>query len=148
MEKPTKIASFNEIVPAESTATRLRASGFEAHVHDETTQQHWQLWNLKPRAQLHVRVDAADESRAVALIKEWSVEGTDAACAVRCPECASFRVEYPQFSRKTLVGALPSILASAGVIDQTFYCEDCHFTWPPEPPKAEPELDILNWPKK
>lgn len=81
-------------------------------------------------------------------MKEWAVEGGAAARAVRCPECGSLRVEYPQFSRKTLMGALPSALATAGLIERDFYCEVCHFTWPPDPPKPEPELDILNWPKK
>ncbi len=148
MEKPTRIASFNELAPADAIVTRLKAAGVDSHIHDETDRQHWQLWNLKPRAHLHVCVAVGETARSIALLKEWAAEGGDAAAAVRCPECGSFRIEYPQFSRKTLMGALPSLLATAGVIDQNFYCEDCHFTWPGEPPKPEPELDILNWPKK
>ena len=40
------------------------------------------------------------------------------------------------------------MMAAAGVIERDYYCDDCHFTWPEQPPKPEPELDILNWPKK
>src|SRR4030095_9378091 len=68
--------------------------------------------------------------------------------AVRCPECGSMRIEYPQFSRRTIMGALPSALAAAGVIERDFYCEACHFTWPAEPPKPGPNLDSLWWSKK
>ena len=66
--------------------------------------------------------------------------------SLKCPECGSSRIEFPQFSRRTLMGALPAALAATGVIAQEYYCESCHFTWPAEV-KAEPELDILNWPK-
>jgi hypothetical protein len=57
-------------------------------------------------------------------------------------------VEYPQFSRRTVLGALPAIAAAAGVIEKDYYCEACHYTWPAEPPKAEPEKDVLGWEKK
>jgi predicted RNA-binding Zn-ribbon protein involved in translation (DUF1610 family) len=148
MEKLIKVASFNELAPAEAVAERLKGNGIEALVHDESNQQQWQLWNLAPRAHLQVKVGGPHEERAVALIKEWIAEGGAAASAVRCPECGSLRIEYPQFSRKTILGALPAAFAAAGVIERNYYCESCHFTWPSESPKAGPELDILNWPKK
>jgi len=148
MDSPTKIASFNEIAPAEALAERLANSGIEADVHDESNQQKWQLWNLSPRAHLLVRVGLNDEDRARALLQTWAAESGGVPGAVRCPECGSFSVEYPQFSRKTILGALPSAMAAAGVIERDYYCEKCHLTWPSEPPKPGPELDILNWPKK
>ncbi len=148
MDTLTKLAVFNELAPAESLANRLRSNGVEASVHDESSQQHWQLWNLEPRAHLHVRVAVNEEGRAVELRDRWIAEDVASLGAVRCPECGSFKIEYPQFSRKTLLGALPSALAAAGVIERNFYCEACHFTWSADAPKAEPELDTLNWPKK
>lgn len=148
MDPLTKLAAFNEIEPAEALATRLRDSGIDASVHNESTQQNWQLWNLEPRAHLHVRVPTNEETRALGLLIAWVDEESSVIAAVRCPDCRSFKVEYPQFSRKTLLGSLPSAMAAAGVIDRSYYCDACHFTWAPEPPKKEPELDALNWPKK
>jgi hypothetical protein len=148
MDSLTKLAAFNERPPAEALAARLRSSGIEADIHDESTQQKWQLWSLTPLAHLHVRVGVDVDANARKLLDEWAAEDGANLGAVRCPECGSFRIEYPQFSRKTLIGALPSALAAAGVIERGFYCEVCHFTWPAEAPKPGPELDILNWPKK
>ena len=148
MESRTKLATFNEREPAEELAGRLRDNGIEADVHDESDQQKWQLWNLSPRAHLHVRVAVDQETSARELLNGWFVQQGTGHRAMRCPECGSFRIEYPQFSRKTIVGALPAALAAAGMIERAYYCEACHFTWPAEPPKPRPELDMLNWPKK
>ena len=148
MDTLTKLAAFNEKQPAEALVARLQGSGIEADIHDESSQQKWQLWNLTPLAHLHVRVGVAQEANARKLLQQWTAEDGTSLGALRCPECGSFCIEYPQFSRKTIVGALPSALAAAGVIDRGFYCESCHFIWPAEVPKAGPELDILNWPKK
>ena len=148
MDSLTKLAAFNELEPADALVARLRSSGLEADVHDESNQQKWQLWNLSPHAHLHVRVSVDQEEKAHERLTAWAAEaGTDLG-ALRCPDCGSFKIEYPQFSRKTLVGALPAALAAAGVIERGYYCEACHLTWPAEPPKPEPALDILNWPKK
>lgn len=148
MEPLTKLAVFNEIEAADSLAAQLKGSAVEASVRNEATQQNWQLWNLEPRAHLHVCVHTDQEARAMELLKGWiAAEGNDLG-AIRCPDCGSFQVEYPQFSRKTLLGALPSAMAAAGVIDRNYYCQACHFTWPEEPEKAGPELDELNWPKR
>ena len=148
MDSLTKLAAFNERQPAEALVTRLRGSGIEADIHDESSQQKWQLWNMTPLAHLHVRVGVDHGADARRLLSEWAAEEGANLAAVRCPECGSFSVEYPQFSRKTIVGALPAALAAAGVIERGYYCETCHFTWPAEVPKPGPELDILNWPKK
>ena len=148
MDPYTKLAVFNELAPAEALAARLKSSGIDVAVHDESSQQQWQLWNLEPRAHLHVRVLADQEARALELVHAWTAADPASLHAVRCPDCGSFQVEYPQFSRKTLVGALPSALAAAGLIERNYFCSACQFTWPADPAKAEPELDVLNWPKK
>lgn len=148
MDSLTKLAAFNELPPAEALVARLKDSGIEADIHDESNQQKWQLWNMTPLAHLHVRVGVGHEADARRLLGEWAAADGAIPGAVRCPECGSFTVEYPQFSRKTIIGALPAALAAAGVIERGYYCEACHFTWPATAPKAEPELDILNWPKK
>ena len=57
--------------------------------------------------------------------------------AVCCPSCGSSQVEFPQFSRKTIVGAvLPALAAAAGIVERHFYCAACQFTWAPAPDPA------------
>ena len=146
MEQLITVATFNEREPADQIAARLRESGFSAEVYDESHEQKWKLFNLHPRAHLRVRVHSGEEERALALLAEIGSTEPALAQAVKCPECGSSRIEFPQFSRRTILGALPAALAATGVIAQEFYCESCHFTWPPEV-KPDPELDILNWPK-
>lgn len=146
MEQLITVATFNDREPAEHIASRLRDAGFSAEVYDESNEQKWKLFNLKPRAHLRVRVHTSEETDAIAKIEEWKAE-PDMKQAVHCPECGSSKIEFPQFSRRTIMGALPAALAATGVIDQEFYCENCHFTWPAEAPKEGAEVDILNWPK-
>jgi hypothetical protein len=146
MEQLITVATFNDREPAQDLAGRLRQTGFSAEVYDESSEQKWKLFNLKPRAHLRVRVHTSEEAGALAQLQQWDGDPT-LARAVHCPECRSSRIEFPQFSRRTIMGALPAALAATGVIDQQFYCETCHFTWPAEEPKAGQEMDILNWPK-
>jgi hypothetical protein len=141
------IVSFNDLDPAETLAGRLREAGYQAEVRDESAEQKWKLFNLHPRA--HIQVIVPETQAEAATQKALDLDRTEAllAQAVRCPECGSMRIEYPQFSRRTIMGALPSALAAAGVIEREFYCENCHFTWPAEPPEPGPDLNILGWSK-
>jgi hypothetical protein len=146
MEQLITVATFNDREPAEDVAARLRTAGIAAVVYDESNEQKWKLFNLKPRAHLRVRVHMADEAATVTMFKDWDGDAA-LAQAVHCPECHSSRIEFPQFSRRTIMGALPAALASAGVIEKQFYCEACHHTWSAEPAVAAQEVDSLNWPK-
>jgi hypothetical protein len=146
MEQLITVATFNEREPADHVAARLREAGLNAEVYDESNEQRWKLWNLNPRAHMRVRVHTTEEKRAHALLDEWQGSEPMLAQAIKCPECGSSKIEFPQFSRKTLMGALPAVAAAAGVISREYYCESCHFTWPDEV-KAEPDLDRLNWRK-
>jgi hypothetical protein len=148
MAQVTTIASFNETAPAEKLASRLREAGFEAEVRDESGEQKWKLYNLNPKAHIRIVIDEARTPEAETLLRQWQEADGALAEAIRCPECGSARVEYPQFSRRTIMGALPAALAAAGVIERDFYCEGRHYTWPAEAPATEPELDPLGWPKK
>jgi hypothetical protein len=147
MEQLITVATFNTQPPAERLVARLVEVGFQADLQDESGEQKWKLFNLTPRAHLRVRVHSSEEDAALAKLSEWK-DDPILADAVHCPECGSSRVEFPQFSRKTIVGALPAALAAAGVIDQNYFCESCKFTWPGQEPAPEPELDRLNWPKR
>ena len=146
MEQLITVATFNERDPADHTANRLREAGLNAEVYDESHEQKWKLFNLHPRAHMRVRVHSTEENRAHALLDEWHSSDPALSQAIKCPECGSSRIEFPQFSRRTIMGALPALVAATGVIAQEYYCEACHFTWPAIT-KDEPELDALNWRK-
>ena len=64
--------------------------------------------------------------------------------AIRCPDCGATRVEFPQFSRNTIVGALPALATTVGLIEAQYFCQSCHFTWPPPPTKPAPIEDALS----
>jgi hypothetical protein len=146
MEQLITVATFNEREPADHIATRLREAGLKAEVYDESHEQKWKLFNLHPRAHMRVRVHSTEESRAHALLDQWHNDEPALSQAIKCPECGSSRIEFPQFSRRTLMGALPALAAATGVIAQEYYCEACHFTWPAVT-KPAPDLDALNWSK-
>lgn len=147
MEQLITVATFNAREPADSIATRLRAAGIGAEVYDESNEQKWKLFNLHPRAHLRVRVHTTDQERALAELRTLSGDPA-LAQSVQCPQCGSSMIEFPEWSRKTLLGALPAALGAAGVIAQNYFCDSCQFTWPAEEPKKGPELDALNWPKR
>jgi Zn finger protein HypA/HybF involved in hydrogenase expression len=147
MNEMIPVASFNERNKAEILERRFREAGVEVRVDDESAIQRSRLFAPKPMAQMKVEVAKPDMDRAMKLLAEWEPQGVLSG-AVRCPECHSARVQYPQFTRNFL---LPNVLAGAlwwlRLVPAEFYCEECQFTWPPEPPKEAPELDTLNWPK-
>ncbi|MES2570596.1 MAG: hypothetical protein V4710_11155 [Verrucomicrobiota bacterium] len=142
------IAAFNHIEPANQLAVRLQEAGFQSEVFDESMEQKWHLFQLDPHAHMRVRVPEPDFERAIAQLHQWEGNNEFLAQAVHCPECSSTLIEYPQFSRKTLLGALPAVAAAAGIIERDYYCNSCQFTWPAEKPLPEQEVDTLNWPKK
>jgi hypothetical protein len=146
MEESLTIAAFNSRPPADALVSRLRAAGFNADFFDESSAQKWLLLNLTPRAHMRVRVPKHEGNRAIEQINAWDAADGALADAVRCPQCASSRIEYPQFSRRTLMSAFPAAIAAAGIIEKEYFCEACGFTWEADP-KPAPELDVLNWPK-
>jgi hypothetical protein len=142
------VVSFSEMAPAEHVSGRLRDAGFYSEIRDESGEQKWLLLHRTPRYQMRVLVPEEQAEAATAKLLEWAKTEPLLAGAARCPECGSFRVEFGQFSRRTIMGALPAVAAATGVIERDFYCESCHYTWPAEPPEPEPERDVLNWSKK
>jgi hypothetical protein len=145
MEQIITVATFNELKPAEALKDRLDEAGFHAEVMDESGAQSLFLMNRDHRAHMRVRVRKEEYERAKGLIRDWEKEGAMAG-AVRCPQCGSSRVEYPQFSRRTAGSIFFALLSAAHLIPREYYCEDCQFTWPD---KVEPQVDrdALNWPR-
>jgi hypothetical protein len=125
----TTIASFDTQAPAEQLCQRLNASGLHASVHDESSLQ--RFWFLAhPHAAFRLRVPEEEAATAAKYFEEWQTNEGALHEALRCPQCRSLRIDYPQMTRKFV---LPTLVAHGlslfGVLKHEFYCQDCQFTW-------------------
>ncbi|MDQ2919124.1 MAG: DUF2007 domain-containing protein [Verrucomicrobiota bacterium] len=125
------LATFNEPAKAKHLKTRLQQAGVKADVHNDA---HWQAATGMgtPHASAKVMVDENDFENANNLLHEWASTDPEVGSAIRCPQCGSPRIEYPQMTRKFLTPWLASILFALKIFPKEFYCQDCHFTWPPK----------------
>lgn len=127
----TSVALFSERSKAEQIEQRLRQAGFTTCIAPEPPLA--RLWFVSKRSAYFLEVPAEQFGRAEQFLLEVDrVEGSLAG-SIRCPECRSLRVDYPQYARNSLLTNLAvGTAAELGVVEKTFYCEDCHFTWPRE----------------
>jgi len=143
--EPVTVATFNEPEEAEPVRQRLTDVGIFAEVHDERKLQKY-LFLSRPLAGIRLRVDKKDHSRAESLLNEWDKTTGILRDAIRCPECGSSRIEYPQFSRHFAWGAVAAVCAALGFFGRKLFCKHCQYTWPTEV-KVEAKRDILGWPQ-
>ncbi len=123
------IATFNEPAQAKHLKDRFRESGIEADIHNEA---HGQAVHLvkDPQANNKVLVHEGDFTKAQQLLVEWETSDPDVASAMRCPQCQSPRIQYPQTAQKfPFIPGLYSILLAVGLFEKEFYCTDCQLTW-------------------
>ena len=85
----------------------------------------------KPQANAKVLVTEEDFERANKLMVEWEASDPEIGSAIRCPQCKSPRIEYPQLTRKFITPSIASVLFALKIFQKEFYCQDCHFTWSP-----------------
>jgi hypothetical protein len=127
------IALFGRRSNAESFQKRLSDAGISAQVHD-----------VMGTTGARLEVPADQFERAHELMLNWDANESGVPGAIRCPECRSLRVEYPQYSHKSILpNLLVGFLANIGAMRKEFYCQDCHFTWPKEgtkPSSARPHM--------
>ena len=137
------VAMFNERAKAEPLRERLAGCGIPAEIHDELR---WEkLWFVsKPSTGVRLEAPSDQYERAIDLLLEWDAAEGALREAIHCPECKSFRVEYPQFTRKFLIPNLAlGPLSALGLVEKEYYCQDCHYTWPKEgtkPSKLRPNM--------
>ena len=123
------IATFNEPAKAKYLKERFQRAGLKADIHNEGHLQQVAFMS-RPQANVKVQVDDDDFERAQSLMVEWEASDPDIASAIiRCPQCGSSRIEYPQLTRKAITPAMASVLFALKIFPKEFYCEDCHFTW-------------------
>jgi hypothetical protein len=126
------VALFNDRAKAEPLRERLAQAGIPAEIHDEL--RHEKLW-MAGKASCGVRLEVPAEQfeRAEDMLTDWDAKDGALRDAIHCPECGSLRVEYPQYTRKSLLTNLAmGVAANMGVVEKDYYCEECHFTWPKE----------------
>ena len=129
------IATFNEPDKAKRLKQRFQESGIKADIHNEGHLQAVAFMS-RPKANAKVMVDDSDFERGQNLMIEWESSDPEIAAAmIRCPQCGSSNIEYPQMTRKFLTPALASILFALKVFPKEFYCQSCHYTWPAEEAK-------------
>src|SRR5712664_3091243 len=96
------IAAFNHRSKAEPLHKRLVDAGVRAEIHDELRLE--KLWFVsKPAAGVRIEVPANQFEQAEQLLHDWNAKGGGLSDAIRCPECKSLRVDYPQFTRKSML---------------------------------------------
>ncbi len=149
------IATFNEGAKAKRLKEQLQRAGLKADIHNEGHLQQMAFMS-RPQANVKVQVDDNDFERAQQFMVEWEANDPDIASAmIRCQQCGSSQIEYPQLTRKALTPAMASVLFALRIFPKEFYCEDCHYTWSNEKqrtfarlwhrffPGAEPEKESV-----
>jgi len=127
------IATFNEPAKARHLRDRLQQSGVKADVHNEGQMQAAML--SKPMANAKVLVTEQDFEKAHGLMVDWETNDPDVGAALRCPNCQSPRIEYPQMTRRFRLPWVANLLFAIKLFDKEFYCRDCQFTWGAENPR-------------
>jgi hypothetical protein len=122
------VALFEDREAAKSLQARLTSAGIESEVRNDAALQSVVFW-AKPAAAERVTVASDAFEKARDLIQEWDRREQVLKAAIRCPECASPRVEYPQYTRKFITPILIELMVSLGVGEKSYYCTDCQYTW-------------------
>lgn len=123
------VATFNDTAKAKRLKERLQQAGLRADMINEGHIQQVAFMS-KPQANVKVKVDDNDFEKTRGLMIEWeSIDPEIAAGMIRCPQCNSSQIEYPQMTRKFLTPALASVLFALKIFPKEFYCQNCHFTW-------------------
>ena len=133
------IATFNKREPAEAASARLEQSGIPTEIVDEAKLQKYWFLAHEPLANVRLKVDNENYPRAEQLSREWDAKDGLMREAIRCPECGSSRIEYPQFTRKFITPTILAVLCWLHIFDPEYYCEDCQYTWPPGRVKSPSE---------
>ncbi len=123
------IALFRSRGEAERIRDRLTPAGLNPQTAHPALGRMWFVFSRDEGWSLEVPADQFE--RAAQLLLDWEEKEGPLTGAIHCPECGSLRVEYPQYTRRTLLTNLAmGIAAQLGVIEKDFFCQDCQFTWP------------------
>lgn len=123
------VATFSDRAKAGQIQKRLVRAGIDAEINSELFEKLWFVSPEEADVRIDVPVDQVD--RAQQLLLEWDAAEGILRDAIRCPECGSLQVHYPQFAHRSLIPNLVmGFLAKIGLIEKEYYCEKCQYTWP------------------
>lgn len=123
------LVSFDEQHVVDLCCQHLNEQGVETHFYNERGLQSL-VFLTKPRASLKVQVKDEHYAKAVTLLIEFEKAHPQIAPLIHsCPECGSFAVEYPQFTRKFITPLFLEWLSNLGLFKEQFYCRKCHCLW-------------------
>lgn len=130
------VALFGNRRTAEPVQKRLEQAGLRTQITQRPALT--RLWFIPKRdTEVRVEVEADQFERAEQFLLDWDAAEGALAQAIRCPECGSLRVDYPQYARHSLLTNLAMGLGSElHLVERDYYCEDCHFTWPKDGTRA------------
>src|SRR5690242_17220517 len=95
-----RLALFPSRAAAEPIRDRIIKAGINAEIHDELQLE--RLWFVsKSTAGVRLEVPLNAWQRATKLLRDWDSETGALSDAIRCPECKSLRVQYPQITQKS-----------------------------------------------
>lgn len=126
------LATMDDPKEAERLSLNLEGEGIPSRFVDESTVQRF-VFASKPKGFSIVQVQEQDYTRAAGLLQQWEADNRNMANHLfSCPECGSYAVEYPQYTRKVLITPmLMEWLSNLGLFEKHFYCRKCNATWPP-----------------
>ena len=123
------IATFEEPTKAKHLKDRYAQSGVAADLQTDGQMQQVASGS-KARGNVKVLIHEKDFDKAHNLLVEWEASDPEVGSALRCPQCQSPRIDYPQLARKfPFIPGLVGVLLLLKIIPKEFYCQDCHFTW-------------------
>jgi hypothetical protein len=145
-EKQTVVATFSDFEKAQEVRNRLAQAGIPTEVSDESKlQKYWFL--SKPLGADKVIVYEKDFDRARSVLQAADAQDHVLQGELRCPQCGSANIEYPQFTRKFITTTLVQVFCFLHIIGKTFFCKQCQHTWPASVALRH-KTDALNWPVK
>jgi hypothetical protein len=124
-----RVALFSTRAEAYAIGQRLARAGIEAELHDELgVARFWFVSRSAAGVRLEVPQEQAEQTTQ--RLHEWDAAQGALRGAIRCPECSSLRVDYPQITRKSILpNVAMGLLAEVGLLEKECYCEDCHCMW-------------------
>jgi hypothetical protein len=124
-----RLALFSNRTEAVILHQRLAQAGIAAAIHDELGLAiFWFVSRSAVGTRLEVPAEQAD--RATQLLHSWDAAPGGLQGAIRCPDCKSLQVDYPQVTRKSILpNVVMGFLAGVGLLEKQYYCEECHCMW-------------------
>ena len=127
-----RLALFRDRGAAEPARNGLAQAGIPAEIHDGLQLE--RLWFVsKSAAGARLEVPAKQLERAMRVLLEQDATQGLLGQAIRCPDCRSLRIDFPQFTRKSFLTNLAiGLMAELRLVEREYYCEDCHCMWSPQ----------------